>query len=192
VAWEDDPEIDGTSRVLAAAFTASGAKDVQDFAVSGSAPGADYRKPAVAINKSLDFVVAWQDDGDGDGQFKVGAQQFYLVVLRVTQLRLQNDLQLGWPDSGAGESPPAVAMSYIELVVVWEDQSTEIRAASFYVDGYPRAAPFRVNRDSSGDQRAPSVVVGLGVGPIWHALRCRLGGRHERAMSRPRTWRWRS
>ncbi|MFT3925248.1 MAG: metallophosphoesterase [Myxococcales bacterium] len=66
VGWEDDQDDNGAFQILGRGFTSAGAQKKADFTVNSDSSGQQY-VPAAAIDEQSRFVMAWQDDMDGDG-----------------------------------------------------------------------------------------------------------------------------
>jgi len=75
VVWEHDGNLDENFEVEARGFDANGNELFAQFTVNTGQSGQQVN-PAVAMNAAGDFVVAWEDDGDGDGEFHVRFRGF--------------------------------------------------------------------------------------------------------------------
>ena len=119
----------------------------------------DQKNPAVAIDGSGNFVVAWQGRGsNGDGE-DIYAQLFD---------RLGNPRGLEFRVNANADNDqvnPAVAMDAKgNFVITWEDDEqdddgTGIAARRYSASGNPKGNVFRVNSKTSGDQRTPSIGI---------------------------------
>jgi len=75
VAWQDDSNENGFGEILARGFRANGTERFHDMTVH-SVGGGQQLEPAVAMASAGRFVVAWQDDQDGDGFYRAFAREF--------------------------------------------------------------------------------------------------------------------
>ena len=75
VAWEDDQDQNGSYQILGRDFTAAGAQHRADFTVNSDSSG-QQRLPATAMDDQGRFVVAWQDDMDGDAKAIILVRNF--------------------------------------------------------------------------------------------------------------------
>jgi hypothetical protein len=76
VAWEDDQDGNNAFQILARGFTPSGAQRIADFTVNSTSAGQQLN-PAVSLDASGDFVVAWEDDQDNNNYFQIYARGFH-------------------------------------------------------------------------------------------------------------------
>jgi hypothetical protein len=67
VSWQDDQDANGSYQILARDFTAAGVQRRADFTVNSDASGQQL-SPVTSMDDQGRFVVAWQDDMDGDGK----------------------------------------------------------------------------------------------------------------------------
>jgi hypothetical protein len=75
VAWQDDPESDDTYQVWFRGFHADGTERFADRSAHDDVAGTRI-KPAVGLDADARIVVAWQDDGDGNGAYQIHARGF--------------------------------------------------------------------------------------------------------------------
>ena len=75
VAWQDDRNENGFGEILARGFNANGTERFHDITVNSVGKGQQL-KPAIAIVSNGRFFVAWQDDEDEDGFYRVFARGF--------------------------------------------------------------------------------------------------------------------
>ncbi len=73
VTWADDQDGNGSYQLLARGFTSSGAQRFGPVTVNAGANGQQIA-PSISMDASGDFVVAWEDDIDGDGYFEIVAR----------------------------------------------------------------------------------------------------------------------
>jgi hypothetical protein len=161
VAWEDDQDANGSFQILARGFTAAGAQRIADFTVNQVAAGQQLN-PAVAVDASGDFVVAWEDDQDNNNYFQIVARGLTAVgANRFNQLQVNTN--------AAGQhAKPQVAMDQNgAFAVVWEDDQDDngyyqIYGRGFTLAGAQRFGVFAVNSVGDGQQYAPSIAMKAG------------------------------
>ncbi|HEY3448577.1 MAG TPA: metallophosphoesterase [Myxococcales bacterium] len=157
VAWEDDSDANGSFQIYARGFAADGAERFATLTVNATAAG-QQRSPALAMAPDGRFVVAYEDDQDGDGKFQVRLRGFTAAGTQSFADRSAHDDALGM------RAKPSVAMAADgSFVVAWEDDSDgngsyQIHARGFAADGAPRWARATVNSVSTGQQRKPVVA----------------------------------
>ncbi|TNF32523.1 MAG: hypothetical protein EP329_09990 [Deltaproteobacteria bacterium] len=157
VAWEDDPERDGTYQVLMRGFNADGTERFSDRNARSTTDG-DARRPAVALDDAGNFVVAWEDDTDGNGGYQIhargfsanGAQRFARLTVNSVAKGQQREPTLGLAGNG-------------DFVVAWEDDPESdghsvILARAFHANGSEKVADFTVSA-ATGVQVDPEVSV---------------------------------
>ncbi|WP_308366041.1 MULTISPECIES: metallophosphoesterase [unclassified Microbulbifer] len=158
VVWEDDQDNNGNYQIYVRGFHANGSERFSDMAVSGISAG-QQRAPAVAMDASGNFVVAWQDDRDGNGYFQIKAKGFSPEGGQRFSDRTVNSVAAGQ------QYNPAVAMGEDgEFVVVWEDDQENddnftILGRGFNPSGTERISDFSVNSVTTGDQSAPDIAM---------------------------------
>jgi hypothetical protein len=120
----------------------------------------DEIRPAISMAESGDFVVAWQDDSDGDpGVYQIRARGFHPHGCERLPGRTVNSLASGTQNN------PAIALAPEGgYVIVWEDDANnnhyyEIRARGFNADGSERFGDITVNTSPTRQQRAPAIAV---------------------------------
>lgn len=137
----------------------------QRYAPDGTALGDEFqvnshvtfgqRRPAVSVNASGQFVVAWasdRQDGDGDGIF---AQRFAADGTPIGE-----ELQINTYTTGE-QSFPSVALDDAGgFVVAWESEEQDgsgyaVIARQYTPDGLPVSDELRINVIRVGDQRFP-------------------------------------
>lgn len=75
IAFEDDNDGNGYFQVYARSFHSNGSARTSNFTVNSDSSGQQYI-PAVSFDGQNRFVVAWQDDMDGDGEFGILMRNF--------------------------------------------------------------------------------------------------------------------
>jgi hypothetical protein len=158
VAWEDDQDGNNSFQILARGFTATGAQRIADFTVNTVSAGQQLN-PAVALDASGDFIVAWEDDQDNNNYFQIYTRGF-------TSIGAQRFAQLQVNTNAAGQhAKPQVAMDANGAsVVVWEDDQDDngyyqIYGRGFTLTGTQRIGVFAVNSVGDGQQYAPAIAM---------------------------------
>jgi phosphoheptose isomerase len=158
VAWEDDQDNNGYFQVFARGFTAAGAGRFGQLQVNTNAAG-QHDKPAVAMDTSGNFMVAWEDDQDDNGYYQVYARGFNVSGAQRIGLFTVNT-------AGDGQQfAPTIGMDNAgNFAVAWEDDtdnngSFQILGRTFNPTGVQRKADFTVNSDASGQQYVPAAAV---------------------------------
>ncbi len=158
IAWEDDPENDGDSQILVRGFAADGVELFADRSVHDEDQG-DRVNPAVGMDASGNIVVAWQDDGDGNGYDQIhargfdasGDEWFPRVTVNSVSDGQQRNPAIGVDDAGG-------------FVVAWQDDpgndgDYDIMARSFAAGGSPQT---EWTVASGGQRRDPALAMAPG------------------------------
>ncbi len=158
VAWEDDQDGNNSFQILARGFTPTGAQRIGDFTVNSVAAGQQLN-PAIALDASGDFVIAWEDDQDDNNYFQIFARGFHANGgSRINQFQV-NTVATGQ------HGKPAVGMdSDGDFAIVWEDDQDDngfyqIYGRGFTFAGAQRFAVFAVNSVSAGQQYTPAIAM---------------------------------
>ena len=158
VVWEDDSNSNKLFQIRARGFNADGTERFPQFNVNESSRGQQLA-PDVAVDQTGNFVVVWEDDGDGDAVFDVHVRGFNADgTERFPQFKSHSG-------SSGQQLTPAIAMDPSgNFVVLWEndgnsDGEFQIEARGFNPDGTQRFAQFTVHTQSSGQQRDPAVAM---------------------------------
>lgn len=155
VAWEDDRDNNGYYQIYARGFTAGGGQRIADFVVNSAGDG-QQRWPAIAMDDTGRFVVAWQDDKDNNGVYQIYARGF-----NANGSQRIADFAVNSVADGQ-QIRPAIAMDGSgRFVIAWQDDKDgngtyQILARSFNASGSQRQADFTVNSDASGQQYYPA------------------------------------
>jgi Calcineurin-like phosphoesterase len=158
VAWEDDQDGNNSYQILARAFTATGAQRIADFTVNSVAAGQQLN-PAIALDASGDFVVAWEDDQDDNNYFQIAARGFH-----ANGGNRINQFQVNTTATGQHGKPSLGMNADGDFTVVWEDDQDDngyyqIYGRGFTFSGTQRFGVFAVNTVSDGQQYAPSIAM---------------------------------
>jgi len=137
-----------------------------DILLVNASTGGGQTNPAVAMDRSGNFVVVWQDDrldGSGSGIFARrydvsqrawGAEGVFPVNLTVAGDQSDPDVAI----DGAGN-----------FTVVWvapDAEGTGIVSRRFAADGAPRGGEARVNAEQAYDQVAPAIAMNASGGAV--------------------------
>jgi hypothetical protein len=158
VAWEDDTDGNGFYQIYARGFTAAGAQRIATFTVNTAAAGEQFN-PAIAMAAAGDFVVAWEDDQDDDGNFQIYARGFTSTGGNRFAQKAVN------ANAGGQHTRPSIGMADNgDFVVAWEDDNDANGFYQAYMRGYTiagvqRFAETAANSVGDGQQYAPSVGV---------------------------------
>lgn len=158
VVWEADSDADGLLQVRSAAFTANGGEHYDPFTVNDGSSGQQF-EPAVGVDGTGRFVVAWEDDGNNNGISQVQARAFNAdATERLAQFTVN-------VDSPGQQGDPDIAVDPDgNFVVVWEDDGNEdglfeVEARGFNADGTERFPQFTVNTSGAGQQLDPVIAM---------------------------------
>ncbi len=158
VAWEDDADGNGSYQIRARGFDSNGKQRLAEFTVNSVGDGQQLN-PSIAMNAEGLFVVAWDDDQDGNGAYQVygrgfnadGSQRFGDKKINTVDDGQQFDSTIAMDDLG-------------HFVVAWEDDNDsngvyQIYARGFNSDGTQRFAFITVNSIADGQQRDPAIAM---------------------------------
>ena len=158
VVWEDDRDQNGYYHVFARAFTAAGTANGGEIAVSSARPG-QQRRPDVGMDSTGRFVVAWEDDLDGNGVYQIIARLF-----NVAGETLSPQFTVNQASAGQQRFPRVHANAAFEFVVTWQGDRDrnglyEIVARPYRSDGAARVNEIRLKSIGSGQRRRPDIGV---------------------------------
>jgi hypothetical protein len=136
-----------------------------DFVVSNDVTeGLRQNYPATATDRTGHFVIVWQDERSGWGEFDIYAQLYNLSgVPQGTNFKVNTDV------GTTVQEYPSVSMDQSgNFVVVWADwrnDNSDIYAQRFNSSGGALGVNFRVDDDTTnGGQYAPDVVMNYNTG----------------------------
>lgn len=115
VAWEDDTDNNGSFQVLGRGFSSAGAQRIAQFTVNTVSGGQQYA-PALGMDASGDFAVAWEDDQDNNGSFQVLARTF-----TASGAQRRADFTVNSDSSGQQYVPSSAMDEQNRFVVGWQD-----------------------------------------------------------------------
>jgi hypothetical protein len=157
IVWESYQDGSGDG-IYAQRYNAAGVKQGGEFRVNTYTIG-DQINPAVAMNTSGDFVVAWQSEDQDGSKDGVYAQRFNAAgVPQGGEFKVNTfttDVQYR----------PSVGMDASgDFVVAWQSwlqdgSSDGVYAQRFDLDGVPQGGEFRVNTYTNRQQRGASVAM---------------------------------
>jgi predicted phosphodiesterase len=158
VVWEDDQDDNGSYQILARGFLANGNQRFADISVNSVSAGQQY-KPSIGMDSDGDFVVAWEDDQDGNGSFQILARGF-----NATGAQRWADKTINSNSAGQQFKPSVALDASGDFVVAWEDDQDNngyfnVYARGFTAAGAARIADFRVNSDAAGQHSRPSIAL---------------------------------
>ena len=154
VVWEDGQN---NGDIFAKIFNSNGNATVSDFLVNDSING-HQGMPAVAVDSSGSFVIAWQDDaddGDGNGVF---AQRF-----DNTGAALGNNFQVNTTNAGNQQAPQIAKSLNGKFLISWSSFGQDSDDYGVYSRIYDSAGTaitgeISVNSETTGAQENESVV----------------------------------
>ena len=163
IAWQDDQDKDGKYEIYARGFDDEGIELFSDITVNSTTSG-QQTAPDIAMDGDGDFVVAWEDDNDGNGYYQIYARGFNPDGTERIGVFTVNTT-----GSGQQFNPSVASDTDGDFVVVWEDDKDnnglyQIYARGFYADGSERFADFTVNSAEAGQQLEPAVAMEPGGG----------------------------
>jgi hypothetical protein len=168
VTWEDDQDGNGFYQIMARGFSANGGSRFNDITVNSVDDG-QQRRPAIAMDAVGRFVVAWEDDQDGNGFFQILARGFEPAGTASFA-----DITVNTVSDGQQLKPAIGLDAGANFVVAWEDDQDEngfwqVLARGFNSNGTQRFATLTVNGISTDNQQDPAVagVAGGGVVIAW-------------------------
>ena len=128
VVWQDSSA--GYDQVFMRGFKADGSELFAQKVAAGGASGT-YRYPDIAMSSDGHFVVAWEDDNDGNGATQLKAQGFNINGTSQFNSFVVNK------DSTRDQTRPAVAMnSKGDYTIAWLDERTTKNVFVTYVRGF--------------------------------------------------------
>jgi hypothetical protein len=156
VAWEDDRDGNGYYQIVARSLDAGGLPAGNQFRVNEVSAG-QHRKPTVALNASGRFVVAWEDDEDGNGHYQILGRLF-----DASGAPSGNQFTVNEVDAGQRRRPSVGLNGSGLFAVTWEDDQDgnglyAILARTFNADGSPRTGSMPINAVPTGQQLSPSI-----------------------------------
>jgi hypothetical protein len=158
ITWQDLRN--GNYDIYAQRYNSSGDSLGYNFKVNDDTGTAGQATPAIAMNASGNFVIAWTDRRTG--YWDIYAQRYNSSGTPLgSNFKVSNALY-----EYNGERDPAITMNGNgDFVIVWEDfgnilYHSDIYGQMYYSDGVPYGNTFKVNDDiSAADQSSPAVAM---------------------------------
>jgi len=146
--------------IFAQRYSPSGSALGSNFEVTSDPPNAVQNWPKVAMSASGSFVVAWEDDRDGD-------EDIYAQRYSGSGVAQDSNFKVNNPSAGGSQKKPDVAVDYTgNFVIVWQDErsystfGTEIYTRRYDYSGNPLEEDFWVNDDGgNAEQSNPQVAM---------------------------------
>ncbi len=157
IAWQDDSDGNGAFQIHARGFAADGTPAFARLTVNSVADGQQV-EPALGVAADGSFVVAWRDDADSDGRYRILARGF-------TAAGAGRFSDFAVSAAGGQHRTPAVAMAPGgAFLVAWSgdpegDGDFDVQAVRFAADGTVARALWTINREPTGAQRAPACAL---------------------------------
>jgi Ca2+-binding RTX toxin-like protein len=159
VVWVSDGQDGSGSGIFGQIYNSNGIAVGAEFQVGTEVDG-DQTNPAVAIDDSGSFVVAWQSDDqddDGDG-YGIYAQRFSAIGNPGHQILVNSTTD------GDQVNPAVASDASGNFTIVWasDDQDGDgfgIFGQRFRRTGNRQGGEFRVNRNGDEDQTNPAIAV---------------------------------
>lgn len=158
IAWESTNQDGGASGIYAQRYDAAGAAQGVEFRVNTTTAGSQD-KPAVAMNASGGFVIAWASnlqDGDAKGIYAqrydaAGVAQGGEFLVNTTTVDDQDEPAVGIDSTGA-------------FAIAWESNLQDGKLHGIYSQQYSAAgavvgSEFRVSSTTAGEQRFPALAM---------------------------------
>lgn len=145
IVWEDDSDDNGNYEIHAAGFNDQGAKLFGDVKINAVTAGQQLR-PSVNLAETGDFVVAFQDDNDGNGYY-----QIYAVEFNADGSRRERGVFTVNENAGGQQFMPVIALHNIDnYVILWEDDMNNNGIFEVLAKGYDygESCITRISRDA--------------------------------------------
>ncbi len=153
VAWQDDSDENGVYQIHARGFDASGASSFDRITVNSESSG-QQEDPALGVDGSGAFTVAWEDDQERDGDYQIMARSFDASGSALREWTVA---------SGGQHLAPAVSVAPGgALAVAWQDDGDgngmyQVKAASWQADASSWRSAQTINAQSAGQQVRPGI-----------------------------------
>jgi len=157
ITWQSTGQINDGWGIIARCFSSTGEAITDEFAVSQSAEGSQFR-PRVAALPDGRFIITWQDNA--------GQSQYRRVMARVHDADCQpltDQFQVNQFDTGVQDFPDAGPAGPDHFLVAWQsfdhdDFDTQgIRARRLDADGGFTGEEFPVSQEPEAYQDSPAV-----------------------------------
>lgn len=157
VVWQDDSDGNGAFQIHARGFNADGTNRFARITVNSVADGQQL-EPALGVASDGSFVVAWRDDADGGGNYRILARAFTAAGAgRIADFAVS-------AAGGQHRTPVLSVAPGGAFLVSWSDDSDgdgnyDIFARSYNNDGSDLRVQWTVNRVANGPQRFPGAAI---------------------------------
>ncbi len=154
-AWEDDSQ--GNPDVMMRGFEPGGCQAFSQRMAPADGTGTQLA-PAAGMAADGSFVVAWQDDTDGNGVYQIHARGFDAGGSeRFTRITVNS------VSTGQQENPAVAVAPDGRFAVAWEDDrdrdgDMQVWLRGFNADGSERFAERSVHADVAGKRQRPAVA----------------------------------
>ncbi len=144
VAWEDESQGAGSPQIFVRGFNPDGSQRFPDRSVHDDFVGTRVA-PALFLDRDARFVVAWEDDSDGNGVMQVHARGF-----NADGTNRFGRITVNTAAPGQQQRPAIAGTPSGDFVVAWEDDATRngryiIMARAFTAAGQERIADFTIS-----------------------------------------------
>ena len=142
ITWQD--ERNGNNDIYAQRYDSSGIALGSNFKVNDDTAGADQWFPAIGMDGSGNFIIAWRDERDGN-------QDIYAQRYDSSGAPIGSDFKVNDDADSANQDLPAIASDAEgNLVIAWQDERNgdyDIYAQRYDSTGTPLGANFKVSDD---------------------------------------------
>jgi uncharacterized protein GlcG (DUF336 family) len=158
IAWQSNGQDGDGNGVFAQRYNAAGATQGGEFQVN-TYTTSDQTNPAVAMDATGDFVIAWQSNGqDGDGS-GIYAQRY-----GSGGATLAGEFQVNTYATSDQSNPAAAMDSSGAFVIAWQSTGEDgdgfgVYAQLYHASGATQGSEFQVDTDTIGNQQLPSVAM---------------------------------
>lgn len=159
VTWESDNDNDGLSQIRAVVLDDAGTEILPEMTVNANS-GGQHQNPSIDVNSAGDFIIAWEDDSDGNGNYEIHAAGF-----NDQGEKLFGDVTINIVTAGQQLRPSVALAETGDFVVAFQDDNDgngyyQIYAAEFNADGSRgERGVFTVNENAGGQQFEPVVAL---------------------------------
>ncbi len=157
VVWQDDSDGNGAFQIHARGFNADGTDRFARITVN-SVPDGQQLEPTLGVAADASFVVAWRDDADGDGNYRILARGFTATGTgRIADFAVS-------AAGGQHRTPGLTVAPGGSFLLTWADDTDgdanyDIFARTFNADGSDLRTQWTVNRVANGAQLAPAAAI---------------------------------
>ncbi|MGC9363708.1 MAG: hypothetical protein ACP5FZ_03965, partial [Fidelibacterota bacterium] len=159
IVWESGDDNDGLSQIKAVVLNDTGSVKLPEMTVNAKSSG-HHQNPSIDVNSSGDFIIVWEDDSDGDGNYEIHAAGF-----NDQGVKLFGDVTVHAVTAGQQLRPSVALAETGDFVVTFQDDNDgngyfQIYAAEFNANGNRRErGVFTVNENARGQQFDPVIAL---------------------------------